>query len=151
MAHKKWSLNQIFLFSLARSPRGTSLEAYRCRKITVPSLLASTCNRRIVNSTVDSQDARKTHFVRAGLIHSESTRYTYSRRRSANHELHFQSKTRLSSRSSVRSTNAWFANVLLIYIRFLRRDVTDHSIKMLRMKRYTYTNILSKSESAYSH
>ena len=148
MARKKRSLNQIFLFSLARSPRGTSLEAYRCRKITVPSLLASsvsTCNRRIVNSTVDSQDARKTHFVRAGLIHSESTRYTYSRRRSANIELHFQSKTRLSSRSSVRSTNAWFANVLLIYIRFLRRDVTDHSIKMLRMKRYTYTNILSKS------
>lgn len=119
MAREKRSLNLIFLFSLVRSPRGTSLEASRCRKITVRSLpasLASTCNRRIVNSTVDSQDARKTHFVRAGLIHSESTQGAATTG-CEYRELHFQLKTRLPFRSSTRSTP--LANVLLIYARFL--------------------------------
>lgn len=114
---REWqSSNPIFLFSLllsvaTRNVLGSVPRNYRSFSSGFLGFHVQQTNRKF-HSRQPMRGAWKIHFVRAGLIHSESTS-TYVVATAREYcESHFQLKTRLA-RSSVRSTNARPARVPL--------------------------------------
>lgn len=144
MAHEKRSLNLIFLFCLVRSPQGTSLGAcvllpqnYRSFSPGFLGFHVQQTNRKFharqLRRSKDPLRSRRSNSFRVdtGYTHSDDDRGRVARGKRVREyrELHFQLKTRLPFRSSTRSTNAPFANVLLIRVKFLPARTSDPALR----------------------